>query len=309
MHWSDEPGEDYRDWVARSGLLFSDPAWVEPVARALGSRPLYGFHRGIGAGLAVHRFRRLGFLIAYAGLPITPAWLAASDERARVRIAGAHLTRFNFSSLAPEIRAARAETATALPESVIPDLGSWPVRSARKLKKDRAFASRAGLRVDDLGVEHAAAVERLYRGTVARHGGRLRYGESYFRAAIELAVSDARISARGAFDEASNLAGFTIFCREGATANYLHGGVAPEARKRGASDLLLGDAIDRAIAAGATSVTLLPSPPQQPGLLAFKQKWAERDASWITLDRADDLLGRLALGAMAAGARMKRRLD
>ena len=302
--WRTEPDEAYRAWIAHAGGLFADSAWAEPIARALGSRIVYGFDPRRDAGVAVHLFSRFGVTVAYAGLPISPAWLADATAR-EAAIPGAQLARFNFSALVANVAAARSEHAIEQPESVIPDVAAWPNRSARKLKKDRAFAVRSGLRLGDLGAEHAAAVETLYRATVTRHRGRLRYGEDYFRAVVAFAT-DSRVSARGAFDESGELAGFAMFGLDGGIAHYLHGGVAESGRSRGASDLLLGDAMDRMIARGARSVTLLPSPAQQGGLLAFKRKWAEADGTWLTLDRPQGFAGAAIGAALALSSRFKR---
>ena len=303
--WRNEPDPAYEDWLRRSGALFADPAWAEPVARALGSRVAYGFNAKRGEGVAAHLFGRLGVTVAFAGLPISPAWLAYAGAR-ELGVPGASLVRFNFSCLTANVAAARGARAVEQPESVIADLGAWPVRGARKIKKDRAFALRSGLRLDDLAASHAPEVDALYRATVTRHRGRLRYGVEYFRTVIGLAGTNPRVAARGAFDEAGHVAGFAIFALDGTVAHYLHGGVAIEARARGASDLLLGDALDGMIARGARSATLLPSPPQQSGLLAFKRKWAEADGTWLTLDRPQGWTGAAIAAALALSTRFKR---
>ncbi|HKE49384.1 MAG TPA: GNAT family N-acetyltransferase [Rhodanobacteraceae bacterium] len=305
VRWSDEPDAAYRDWLQRSGAVFADPAWADPVARSLGSRVLYGFHAKRGEGVAVHLFRRLGVTVAFAGLPITPKWLADASVR-ELEIPGAELVRYNFSTLAANVAASCDERAVEQPESVIPDLGAWPVRGARKIRKDRAFAQRSGLRLDDLDASHAPDVDALYRATVTRHRGRLRYGVDYFRTIIGLAATNPRVAARGAFDEAGRVGGFAIFALDGTIAHYLHGGVAIEARARGASDLLLGDALDGMIARGAHSATLLPSPATQAGLLAFKRKWAEADGTWLTIDRPQGFVGTAIGKALALSARLRR---
>ena len=305
MLWSVEPDAAYRDWLQRTGAVFADPAWADPVARALGLRVLYGFDARRGEGVAVHLFRRLGVTVAFAGLPVTPTWLTDADAR-ELEIPGAQLVRYNFSSLATNVAASCDERAVEQPESVIPDFGAWPVRGARKIKKDRAFALRSGLRLDDLDASHAPEVDALYHATVTRHRGRLRYGVDYFRTIIGLAAANPRVAARGAFDEAGHVGGFAIFALDGTVAHYLHGGVAIDARARGASDLLLGDALDGMIARGAHSATLLPSPATQAGLLAFKRKWAEADGAWLTIDRPQGLAGAAISAAVALSMRLRR---
>lgn len=289
--WRKSPGDEYRDWLSHAGALFADPLWVGPIAAALGARPLYGFHPGRGEGVAVQVFRYCGLAVGYAGLPISPAWLSDAEYRKQIDVPGVHLTRFNLSCLQPVNRVSHGEHAKELPETVIPSLGLWPKRNARKLKKDRAFAARSRIKVANLDVSQAGTVESLYRNTVARHRGSLRYQEDYFRTVIALSTQTTKVLARGAFDQAGCLAGFAMFGLDGSTAHYLHGGVADNARSHGVSDLLLGDAIDRVIELGAESATLLPSPERQSGLIAFKHKWGEMDGHWVTLDRSNGMLG------------------
>jgi len=289
--WKNSPDDEYGDWLSRSGALFADPLWAEPIAAALGARPFYGFHPERGEGVAVQVFRHYGLVVGYAGLPISPAWLSDAEYRKQIVIPGVHLTRFNLSCLRPVNCVLHGEHAKALPETVIPNLALWPKRNARKLKKDRAFAARGRIKIANLDVSQAGIVESLYRNTVARHRGSLRYQEEYFRTIIALSTQTAQVLARGAFDEAECLAGFAMFGFDGSTAHYLHGGVADNARSRGVSDLLLGDAIDRAIELGVESATFLPSPERQSGLIAFKRKWGEIDGHWMTLDQSHGVLG------------------
>lgn len=292
--WRNSPDDEYRDWLSRAGALFADPLWAAPIAAALGARLLYGFHPGRSEGVAVQIFRYCGLAVGYAGLPISPAWLADAECRKQIVVPGVHLTRFNVSCLEPVSALSNSENVVKLPETVIPSLGLWPKRNARKLKKDRAFAARGKLRVANLDLSQAGAVESLYRDTVVRHRGSLRYREDYFRTVIALSTQSARVLARGAFDEAGHVVGFAMFGLDGMTAHYLHGGVADNARSHGVSDLLLGDALDRVIELGAESATLLPSPEGQSGLIAFKRKWGEMDGLWMTLDRSNGLLGEAA---------------
>ncbi|WP_153021684.1 GNAT family N-acetyltransferase, partial [Rhodanobacter sp. FW510-T8] len=300
--WKSSPDVEYRDWLSRTGALFADPLWVEPIVAALGAKALYGFCLERGEGVAVQVFRHGGLAVGYAGLPISPAWLSDVECRKQIIVPGVHLTRFNLSCLHTLNSLSRSEHAQEFAETVIPDLGLWPARNARKLKKDRAFAARGKMRVASLDSSQAGDVGLLYRDTVVRHKGSLRYQEDYFRAVIELSTQTVRVLARGAFDEAGCLAGFAIFGLDGSTAHYLHGGVADSARSHGVSDLLLSDAMDRVIELGAESVTLLPSPEKQPGLVAFKHKWGEVDGHWMTLDRSSGVLGEvlhLGMGVMS----------
>lgn len=303
--WKRWPDDEYRGWLARADGLFSDPLWAEPIAAALGAQPLYGFHPERREGVCVQIFRHFGLAVGYAGLPISPGWLSDAECRNQVIVPGVHLTRFNLSCLQPSGSLSSNEHAKELPETVIRCLGSWPQRNARKLKKDRAFASRSKIAVGALHAKHAGAVEVLYRDTVVRHRGSLRYHEEYFRAIVALSTRTSKVLARGAFDESGRLAGFAMFGIDGATAHYLHGGVAASARSQGVSDLLLGDAIDRVIELGGESVTLLPSPERQPGLIAFKRKWGEMDGLWTSLDRSNGILGEAAHLGMNLMAKLR----
>ena len=63
--------------------------------------------------------------------------------------------------------------------------------------------------------------------------------------------------------------------------------------------------MDRVTDLGAESVTFLPSPEGQSGLIAFKRKWGEMDGFWMTLDRSNGMLGEAAHLGMGMLSKLK----
>jgi lipid II:glycine glycyltransferase (peptidoglycan interpeptide bridge formation enzyme) len=69
------------------------------------------------------------------------------------------------------------------------------------------------------------------------------------------------------------LAGFAVIIRDRATSFYLHGGTEREFRHLSPSDFLLREAIDASKSAGSTCFNFMASPPGQPMLVRYKEKW------------------------------------
>ena len=112
----------------------------------------------------------------------------------------------------------------------------------------------------------------IYSRTVKRHGGSIRYSADYFQELIKLSAVQPRLQVLAATEDAE-IAGFAVVVRHGDTAYYLHGGAAPKFMRNSPSDLLLNSAILHAQRAGSQNFSLMASPPNQPTLVRYKEKW------------------------------------
>lgn len=271
---------------------FASPHWINAVA-ALGAR--CWTRRGDEGGRRLFVFARGPLRVGFPGFPVGWGGSTAALGKLPERV---DLLRWNFSMLdAPPPDAATGRI-VLLPESVIPSLGSWPVRNAKRLAKDMAFSRRQAVAVEPALEAHAAAIHEIYRATVSRHGGALRYNREYFVRLLGEGEGRTLLKASVAtVGDAHALAGFCIAVADRGRGYYLHGGVDPSFRARGVSDLLLDGAIAWARDAGCRDFTLMASPADQPGLAGFKRKWSERDGAWTTVDVASSAVGRLVLGA------------
>lgn len=284
-----------------SGALFDSMHWAAAVA-CLGARCWRGIDRGNGRLVTLFVWHRGPVRVGYLGFPVSPGWLLRDAEWqdcvAPYFPERIDFVRANFSTLhGPSAGRGRQ---TMLPESVIPALSSWPQRNQRKIRKDLAHAARHGLTIANATPEDAEALFSIYQQTIVRRRGRLRYTGGYFSELIAISRVRQDIQVRLACHE-GNTIGFCVTADNTSRGYYLHAGVAEGNRHLGAADLLADDAIRWAAARGCVSFSLMASPADQVGLHKFKQKWAEQDGQWSTIDVARGLLGKLTAFALARG--------
>ena len=112
----------------------------------------------------------------------------------------------------------------------------------------------------------------MYRDTVNRNSGSLRYNEVYFSGLITLAKSHPGLRCMFAWHE-NVIAGSLIVGRHGRAAYYLHGGTNSDLKCHGPSDLLLHEAITWARQEGSECFNLMTSSGEQSSLIRYKEKW------------------------------------
>lgn len=280
--------------------FFSSVHWAEALS-SLGARCWYGTGSRQRERLFV--FRRGPLRVGFPGFPVTPLDFEGLSAGLPERI---DLLRANHSCLDAVAGRGIAGRSMLLPESVIPVLSEWPQRNARKLAKDRSYSRRQQVRLQPAEPDDAAGIFDIYRSTVSRHGGALRYSLGYFQRLLAIGGTFPSVCMRVAKSTVDDgLAGFCIATRDRGRGYYLHGGVDMRFRSLGVSDLLLDEAIAWSRGAGCTEFTMMASPPEQSGLVSFKRKWSERDDYWTTIDTGLTLAGKLLVGAM--GLRQGRR--
>lgn len=303
-----EPSHAQREWVSSGGWLFASEEWAA-VLRTLGAEPLFAWHKADGLGMVVPVFKRMGFKIGFLGFPNAQPWLygargeslaAAAREIAakarlglvRINVAGAE--RWDLDGVA------------ARPEHWISDLGNWHSLGSKRRRRDLGFARRTeALILDEL--RDAEECHRLYAATVHAHGGRVRYHAEYFRAMAALAETTQRIRFRCAVGAQGEVLGFAILALHGQSACYLHGAASEAGRRQGVSDLLLESIIATAADVGCRRFSLMASPWDQPGLVAFKRKWADTEGLTLTFDFGVGMLGVAAEAASRWAARKERK--
>jgi hypothetical protein len=279
-----------------SNDLFASPQWAT-VMSCLGARCWHGFGRQDDEAVTLFVWRK-GFLsLGYLGFPVTPAWaIACSFQLNRAQLpVHVDLLRLNASTL--DESTSQLVASSALPEGVIPRLDDWPLRNRKKIKKDLAFATGHGIVVRDSQSADDEVIDSIYRETIVRSKGRLRYNKEYFRALIELAHCNTHLQVRMACHEARAI-GFCVAAMQHDRGYYLHAGVAEGNRRLGAADVLANDAIQWAISCEAQSFSLMASPQQQSGLQNFKKKWSESDTQWLSSDHSFGVAGWLICTAL-----------
>ncbi|MFE8032937.1 GNAT family N-acetyltransferase [Thiohalocapsa marina] len=181
---------------------------------------------------------------------------------------------FGPTSLSTEI--ARACCCARAPETAIANLQGWTACPPEKVRRALRRAARIPFSTADLkdGV-FATDLYELYRDTVSRNAGSLRYTSAYFAEVIRLAASHPALRCLGAISE-DYLIGFLVVALEGSYAYYLHGGTRQDCTHRHVADVLMADAIGWAEAQGMSGFNFMASPQEQPGVIRFKEKFGGR---------------------------------
>lgn len=228
--------------------------------------------------------------IAYAGFPVG----IDSDRRDAARVIakkqGISVLRVIGKAEVPQLPGTFRRYIQS--SVVIDDLHTWSAAISEKARRTRNRISRSEVQLRASIGADAEAVWALYRHTVQRHGGAIRYTPEYFR----------QLSCQGLLvaEAADRLIGFVAVGIAGCRAFYLHGAHDIEARAHYPSDLLFLAMIERAKAVGATSLDFLPSPTRQPQLHAYKRSWGGRDRDMATDDLPLDMIGNAFVAAYAA---------
>ncbi|MGH8646203.1 MAG: GNAT family N-acetyltransferase [Gammaproteobacteria bacterium] len=261
----------------RNSLFFDDP-WQQLLTRSLGCRPIYFLDCDGQDGFIVQVFHKGPFRIGYVGYPIggTVMGRAVGKERIDQVLADGldrelHVLRIRASAFRPEegLKNGRAE-----PETCLLHLQRFKPEADAKLRRALRRSERFHVSVREGPGEGSMApqMHQLYHDMLRRHGGLKRYGLAYFRELSRLATTEHRV--RFFFAEKDKkIAGYLVVLWEGDIAYYLHGAVDPECKPYHVTDRLFYTAIEGAKQAGMTSFNLWLSPPDQPSLVRFKEKW------------------------------------
>jgi len=252
-----------------------------------------------GFGAHVHRlpgdrlvtvFKAGPFRIAYPDFPAgAPEYTEERVGAIRQWARGAGITLVRLLSNRP-VKAELKTRVTPMSSHVIADLQGWSEVRFEKARRAANRSRRTSLEISALAESDADSAFELYRGTVLRHGGTVRYRREYFR---ELAGTGSGLVARAE----DRVAGFVCMAMSGDRACYLHGAHDVALRSFYPSDQLFLAMISKCQGEGARSFDFLPSPPDQHSLKSYKESWgAEETRAYST----DVIIRPLAAGAFYA---------
>jgi hypothetical protein len=270
--------------------LFHSLAWQTFLQEAFGAHTAYAWDHHAQTGQAITIFRSGPFRIGYVGFPVGGTIQERAltlDEVTGLRMAlrchGVHLLKLPVSAFARPVKLPlpRAETV----ETAIENLLSWrpeslPSSVRRNIKKTNRYNVKVA---EACCPSQGDTLYRLYRDTVTRHQGALRYNAPYFRGLIQLAKEDLRLRCLLAvYDE--KIIGFLVLALSGSTAYYLHGATDMTCQHYRPADLLFHEAITWARDAGIQSFNMMASPLQQQSLIRYKEKWGCTSKPQYTYD-------------------------
>lgn len=285
--------------------FFQTAAWFDVLNKGFGAR---GRRMNDALAATLFRFGPLG--LAYANFPVgirTPEALEAvmrPETWRALKEMGGDLLRF---SVPESLAQALGGNGGSLPETCIQNLADW---SEEGLGSDVRYeirrSRREGILIRPSRLSDARFMFELYRITVERHEGRLRYTPSYFAALCQLAQSAPDISGLIAETSERMPCGFVITAQSGEETYYLHAAFSQAHASGRPSYALLCSAITEARNNGRRRFNLMASPASQPSLVRFKEKWGGQTRPLLNFDIPISRLGNLTRLALQVRQRWSR---
>ncbi len=275
-----------------SASLFQTPAWFEVLNLGFGTSS----HR-INDTLAVTVFRIGPLGLAYANFPVGIRTLRALDTvmqpeiHRAIKAVGGDLLRFSV----PE-SLARQKTVGVLrlPETCIHNLVDWTEQGlASDVRYKIRRTRRENIQIRPARGSDAPFIYKLYRATVKRHEGRLRYSPAYFSVICKLAETMQQVSGLIAETPDHIPCGFIITVQNSECTYYLHGGFDSASANMRPGYALMFEAIKQARENGCTSFNFMASPVNQHSLIDFKEKWGGETYDLFNYDIPISKIGHL----------------
>lgn len=259
--------------------LFNSIEWHSVLREGFGCKVLYGWDEATSIGLTIAVFKAGVFRVGYIGFPVggtldggdvAPDIIEAISKAEFSKVV--HLVRIPISAFAKSVDIHLPSTVTL--ETAIDRLQEWePEELSRNLKKSIDKSMRSPLRIEYASKpSHGDIIYRLYRNTVLRHKGNMRYTEKYFRALVEVGKTNRAIRCFLAMKE-DDVAGFLAVAHHHETAYDLHCCIDPGFSKYNPSDLLTCNSIAWAKGHGVKRYNLMASPLNRMSLVKYKEKW------------------------------------
>lgn len=276
--FTDKPPLHWNELCRNHGDLFNTPEWHKVLSEGFGSRSLYGWDEASSTGVSITVFKAGPFRIGYLGFPVGGTMgngtmspdviLGLKDAHFPI---GLHCIRTPLSAFASNIDLPLPFQ--MVPETTIENLQEWWPESDSKLYRDIKKARHSLLRVADATDPlQGGAIFSLYRDTVGRQRGNMRYTLNYFSELIKLAKTNSRLRCLLAIKD-DIVAGFLVVACHHRSAYYLHAGTQESFKQLCPSDLLLYEAITWAKEQGMERFNMMASPPNQVSLIRYKEKW------------------------------------
>ncbi len=277
--FTENPPSHWSELCSQNGDIFNAPEWHAVLSRGFGSKTLYGWDESTSTGLTVTIFKAGPFRIGYLAFPVggcLPAEAVSPHTIESIRTSALnksiHLLRMPASAFVQkEVLPCPAQTTL---ETVVENLQEWELTGlSHNLQKAVKRAGRSPLKiVDAVNPSQGSVLFQLYKNTVKRHGGNMRYTQKYFQALIELSMTHDGLRCVLALS-GGEIAGFLAVGLHQKTAYDLHCCMNMHFRKYKPTDLLTSFSISWAKGEGMKRYNLGSSPLQQASLVAYKEKW------------------------------------
>ena len=276
---SSQAPPDWDECCGNGRYLFHSLAWQTLLGDSFRCSTAYAWNSQEKCGAAMTLFRAGPFHVAYAGFPVgafigdAPAASDIADSwRSQSAVPCPACVRIPVSSLDQDTSFDLPVTLT--PETAISDLPGWGLaQTSSNIRRDIKKADRAGLEIVEAGDSPAAdAIFELYRTTVERNRGSIRYPRAYFENLVQFSQRDSRVRVLLAKKD-DKIAAFNVAALDDGTGYYLHGGIDQAARDSRPGAKLMHESILWAQRSECSAFNLLSSPAKQPSLVQYKEKW------------------------------------
>lgn len=195
-----------------------------------------------------------------------------------------------------------------LPDTTIHDLKRWSTQSLSSSCRAKVRrAERDGLRVEPASETDGPLISDLYRQSIARHGGSVRYPQRYFERLVSTAAISPALRIGITRTAAGEPVGFIATVSHGRRTSYLHGGFADHASRLRPGYLGMHWAVAEAKKAGSEEFRMLTSPARQPALVGYKESFGGSTAIRRHFSVPTSFIGHAAAVALAWNARRRQR--
>lgn len=195
-----------------------------------------------------------------------------------------------------------------LPDTTIRDLKGWSTEAiSQSCRAKVRRAERDGLRVEPASETDGPLISDLYRQSIARHGGSVRYPQRYFERLVSTAAFSPALRIGITRTAAGEPVGFIATVSHGRRTSYLHGGFADHASRLRPGYLGMHWAVTEAKKAGSEEFRMLTSPARQPALVGYKESFGGSTAIRRHFSVPTSFIGHAAAVALAWNARRRQR--
>lgn len=267
----------WESFCRQSNAVFGSAGWQQVLESSFSASTLYAWNGENGGTVTV--FNAGPFSVGYVGFPAgsiafereLPAGIVSQVHKGRF-LNNVTCIRIPVSGFADDEDLGFQYVSN--PETAITNLQQWDLMGvSKKLRRDLRKAGKSDIVVRQTNdASFGPLIYGMYKSTVRHRGGSLRYNCNYFSALLELAAQNPAVQFFIA-ELSGEVIGFAVIVHHGDAAFYLHGGAVPGARNLSPSDLILAQAVAQAKSSGRSLFNFMASPPDQPTLVRYKEKW------------------------------------
>ena len=286
----DYPPIDWDTKCQKSESFFNNRLWHSVLKNSFNVKTLYYWDDKQEEGLSICIFQKSIFKIGYIGFPLGGTitgmninnYLLNSINN-NISPKQIHLLRIPTGKFSPSTL--NHNHSNSCPETYINNLENWSKDNlSKRCRRDINKSIRENSEVEIItDPSNSKIIYNLYKKTIIKNDGSMRYNEDYFKSVISLSKDYKKLRCT-CIRNNNKIIAFLIMVIDKNIAHYLHGAIDYNYRKSLPNDLLIFDAIMWAKNMGAKSFNFMCSPIKQPNLIKYKEKWGGQTSRNITFE-------------------------